>query len=77
MIKKSGLYDINKLPTDGYIMFPISMSRITNAQNAEECYKAIEFLEKKMSAVGVDGIFCIQMDFTITMMNPHSLLEKD
>ncbi len=57
MIKKSGLYDINKLPTDGYIMFPISMSRITNAQNAEECYKAIEFLEKKMSAVGVDGIF--------------------
>lgn len=57
MSKKEGLFDINKLPTDGYIIFPISMSRITNAQGPEECYKAIEFLEKKMSAVGIDGIF--------------------
>lgn len=51
------IHDINKLPTDGYVIFPISMSRIANAQNAEQCYKAIQFLETKMSLPGVDGIF--------------------
>lgn len=50
-------HDINKLPTDGYIIFPISMSRIANAQNPQNCYKAIQFLETKMSLPGVDGIF--------------------
>ena len=51
------LHDINKLPTDGYIIFPISMSRITNSQSAGQCYKTIQFLETKMSLPGVDGVF--------------------
>lgn len=57
MSVKEPFHDINKLPTDGYIIFPISMSRISNAQDAKNCYKAIQFLETKMSLPGVDGIF--------------------
>ena len=51
------LHDINKLPSDGYLVFPISMSRISNAQSPEECYKALEFFESKISQLGLDVIF--------------------
>ncbi len=50
-------FDINKLPNDGYIIFPLSMSRLSNTQNAEECYKTIEYFERKISSIGIDGIF--------------------
>lgn len=49
--------DINKLPADGYVVFPLSMSRIGNAQNAEACYKWLEFFEEKISLLGLDAIF--------------------
>lgn len=58
MNKQEGkLYDINRLPTDGYIIFPISMSRISNSQNAEKCYKWLEFFESKISVLGLDVVF--------------------
>ena len=47
-------YDINKLPTDGYLIFPLSMSRLANGQNPEECYEMIKFFESKVSEVGID-----------------------
>jgi len=49
-------YDINKLPTDGYLVFPLSMSRLANSQNPEECYEMIKFFESKVSEVGIDLI---------------------
>ena len=55
--KKGELHDLNQLPADGYVIFPISMSRIGNAQNAGECYKWLEFFEKKISFLGLDAIF--------------------
>ena len=55
--KKEELHDLNQLPTDGYIIFPISMSRIGNVQNAEECYKWLKFFEKKIKVYGLDAIF--------------------
>ena len=51
------LHDINQIPTDGYVVFPISMSRISNAQSAEECYKWLEFFEKKITLLGLDAVF--------------------
>lgn len=54
---KKEFHDINKLPSDGYLIFPLSMSRLNNGQSAEECYKVIQYFEKKISTIGVDGIF--------------------
>lgn len=48
MVKQTiRLHDINQISTDGYVVFPISMSRISNSQSAEECYKWLEFLKKR------------------------------
>lgn len=51
------IHDINQLPADGYLVFALSMSRLSNAQNAEECYKALEFFENKITKLGLDVIF--------------------
>jgi hypothetical protein len=56
-LKKVGLHDINKLPLDGYVIFPISMSKASNAQNPENCYKWLGFFEKKIQVFGLDAIF--------------------
>ncbi len=56
MVKQSGLYDINKLPNDGYVIFPLSMSRLATAQGAKECYEALKFFEKKIQTIGSDVI---------------------
>jgi len=47
-------YNINKLPTDGYLVFPLSMSRLANGQNPQECYEMIRYFESKVSEVGID-----------------------
>lgn len=58
MVKKeSKLRDISRLPTDGYVVFPLSMSRISNAQNPEECYRWLQFFEKKIQMYGLDAVF--------------------
>jgi hypothetical protein len=58
MVKKeSKLRDLRKLPADGYLVFPLSMSRISNAQGAEECHKWLEFFEDKLSVFGLDVVF--------------------
>ncbi|MBP7708435.1 hypothetical protein KA107_02020 [Candidatus Pacearchaeota archaeon] len=56
-MKEKELHDVNQLPSDGYIVFPLSMSRISNAQNSEECYKWLAFFEKKISVYGLDAVF--------------------
>lgn len=53
-------YDINKFPnTAGMIIFPISISRIRNAQDAQNCFEHIEKLVQKISKpwVGVNFIY--------------------
>lgn len=52
-------HDINKLPTDGYLIFPLSMSRLGNkkGQSPEECYEVIKYFENKVSQVGIDFLF--------------------
>ena len=55
-MKSFDLHGINKFPSDGYLIFPISMSRINKGQNPEEIYGVIKSFEKKISAVGIDAI---------------------
>jgi hypothetical protein len=52
-------YDINKLPTDGYLVLPLSMSRLGSGkgQDPEECYEVIQYFETKVSQVGIDFLF--------------------
>jgi hypothetical protein len=53
-------FDINRFPKyEGMILFPISMSRISNAQNAEECFKYMEHFIPKIikPAVGLNFIY--------------------
>jgi hypothetical protein len=56
-------FDINKFPTDkgkGIIIFPISMSRISNSQNAKSCFKYVqEFTKSKIlkSGIGLNIIY--------------------
>ena len=51
--------DIHKLPTDGYLVLPLSMSRLSDGkdQSAKDCYDIIKYFEKKVSRVGIDFIF--------------------
>ena len=52
-------HDINKIPTDGYLVLPLSMSRLGDGkgQSAKDCYDIIKYFEKKVSQVGIDFIF--------------------
>jgi len=49
--------DINKLPTDGYLIFPLSMSRLQHGQSPKECIHHLEMLDKKVNIPGIDVIF--------------------
>jgi len=53
---KSG-HDLGKIPQDGYLIFPLSMSRLANAQSAEKCYGALQFFEKKLEIISLDVVF--------------------
>jgi hypothetical protein len=55
---KESLFDINKLPNDGYIVLPLSMSRLSpkKGQSPEEIIEIIKFFEKKINQVGIDFI---------------------
>ncbi|MDE1901762.1 MAG: hypothetical protein KGI37_08980 [Alphaproteobacteria bacterium] len=49
-------YDINKLPEDGYLILPISISRIEKGQSPEVCYEVLEYFEGKLSRFGLDVV---------------------
>ena len=49
-------FDINKLPaTDGYLIFPLSMSRLQGGQSPEECYSVIERFEGKINQIDISN----------------------
>lgn len=49
--------DINKLPTDGYVIFPISLNRTQGDQSPASCIKYLEELDKKINIPGNDVVF--------------------
>lgn len=48
------LHDINRLPEDGYLVLPLSMSRLATSQSPEACYRIFEQFESKISVMGLD-----------------------
>ena len=60
MNEHHNFFDINKFPKDwGIIGFPISMSRIANAQSPQSCITDLEFLTQKIQTnqVGANFIY--------------------
>lgn len=56
--KKNVFFDINKFPKEwGLIVFPISMSRISNAQSPQACIDALDFFLDKVSVNKVGANF--------------------
>ncbi|KYK25061.1 hypothetical protein AYK26_02600 [Euryarchaeota archaeon SM23-78] len=49
--------DINKLPTDGYVIFPLSMSRLQGDQSPEKCMEYMAVLDDKINIPGNDVVF--------------------
>lgn len=65
-LKENEFYDINKFPTEeGILLFPISMSRISNSQNAEIYFSYIQDFTKKIikPLVGANIIYGDQLYF--------------
>lgn len=59
-LEKNKFFDINKFPKDwGIIVFPISMSRISNAQSSRECINALDFFLDKIQTtkIGVNFFY--------------------
>lgn len=50
-------YNINKIPSDGYFVIPLSMSRLAHGQSADVCYEMLEYFEPKLTMISLDVIF--------------------
>lgn len=58
------LFDINKLPPEeGILLFPVSMSRISNAQSAGECWKHLKIFSPEKIIKPVVGLNIIYSDY--------------
>lgn len=49
-------HDINRLPEDGYLVLPLSMSRLSAGQSPADCYSVFEHFEPKISVMGLDVV---------------------
>lgn len=54
---KQQFFDINKLPVNGYLVFPLSMSRLQTGQSPEKIYDALVFFNKKIPKISLDVVF--------------------
>lgn len=52
---KSG-FDINKIQDDGYLILPLSMSRLATGQSPEFCYEVLEIFLKKLETLSSDVV---------------------
>ena len=50
-------FNINKLPADGYLILPLSMSRLAHGQSADVCYEILEYFEPKLTHISLDVVF--------------------
>ncbi len=50
-------HDISRLPNDGYLIFPLSMSRLQTSQNPEACYQALAYFDQKIPVISNDVVF--------------------
>lgn len=55
-------FDISNVPKDGYLIFPLSMGRLANAQSGKAIYDFLEFFESKVRHISIDCIFLYTND---------------
>ena len=55
-------FDISSVPKDGYLIFPLSMSRLANAQAGPTLYEFLMFFESKIKVISLDVIFLYTND---------------
>lgn len=60
-------FDISKVPRDGFLVFPLSMSRLANAQTPEALYEFLKFFETKITVISLDVIFLYTNDLYISV----------
>jgi hypothetical protein len=53
---KSG-FDINRIQEDGYLIMPLSMSRLAKGQTPEFCYEILDKFLKKIETFSNDAVF--------------------
>jgi hypothetical protein len=68
--------NINKLPTDGYVIFPISMSRIQGDQSPASCMRYLALLDKKIGVPGNDVIFLYTNGLYFNSREPSHVIRK-
>jgi hypothetical protein len=74
---KNQFFDINKLPTNwGLLIFPISMSRVDNSQNAPITFSYLKNFIKKFTASRI-GVNFIYGDFLYLYSDEKASLLKD
>ena len=55
-------FDISIVPKNGYLIFPLSMSRLVNAQSGPVIYEFLKFFESKIKVISLDVIFLYTND---------------
>ena len=55
-------FDISSVPKDGYLIFPLSMSRLANAQSGQAIYDFLVHFESKIKYISIDCIFLYTND---------------
>lgn len=50
-------FDINRIPGNGFLVFPLSMSRLFSGQDPKSLYDFLCFFEKKLEEMTVDIVF--------------------
>lgn len=60
-------FDISRVPKNGFLIFPLSMSRLANAQRASGLYDFLKFFEQKIEYISIDVIFLYTNDLYLSV----------
>ena len=64
---KKDNFDISTVPKDGYLIFPLSMSRLPNAQAPAVLYEFLKFFETKIKVISLDVVFLYTNDLYLSV----------
>lgn len=76
MFYKSEFFDLSRVPGNGFLIFPLSMSRLHGAQSPNAIYEFLEFFEKKIEEKTVDVIFIYTNGLYFNTLNSASDIRK-
>lgn len=74
----TALHDLSRFPVEpGMIIFPISMSRIQNAQNPEKCFEFLELFWNKIKKTEGIGLIFLYTDYLYMYSDESAQLLRD